>query len=99
MDVGLHTDISSIEKQGNFMIQPVPPTSQTNIHTNTHLRIKSPIQLELTSGTFFIVRADALTTKSFTDSLYSPFARSFKLLRSLENEERETNGRDAKMLK
>ena len=31
--------------------------------------MKSPIQLEFTSGIFFMASAEALMTKSFTDSL------------------------------
>ena len=41
--------------------------------------------------------ADALTIKSFTDSLFSPFACSFKLLRSLEDEEKRNEEIDAKL--
>ena len=77
------------EHKGTSQFSLSPHPTHPHPHkTNTYLRMKSPIQLELTSGTFFIVSADALTTKSFTDSLYSPFASSFKLLRSLEDEER-----------
>ena len=55
--------------------------------------MKSPIQLELTSGIFFMASAEALMTKSFTDSLKSPLARAFNSWRSLEGRGGEEQGK------
>ena len=45
--------------------------------------MKVSIQLELTSGTSAIARADARTMKSLTESLYWPLAFSLRWLRTL----------------
>ena len=52
----------------------------------THVRMKSPIQLELTAGTLSEASADALVRKSLTESLYSPVAMSLSYLRRLRRE-------------
>ena len=48
--------------------------------------MKSVIHEEFASGTFLQARAQALRTKSFTDSLYSPFESKFSCFRTLKKE-------------
>ena len=53
----------------------------------TYCLMKSDIQEELASGTFLQAKAQALSTKSFTDSLYVPFESSFNCFRTLREEQ------------
>ena len=46
--------------------------------------MKSVIHEEFASGTFLQARAQALRTKSFTDSLYAPFESKFSCFRTLK---------------
>ena len=48
--------------------------------------MKSVIHEEFASGTFLQARAQALSTKSFTDSLYAPFESKFSCFRTLKKE-------------
>ena len=47
--------------------------------------MKSVIHEELASGTFLQAKAQALSTKSFTDSLYAPSESRFNSFRTLND--------------
>lgn len=52
--------------------------------------MKSVIHEELASGTFLHAKAQALSTKSFTDSLYSPPESTFNCFRTLNDKTEAT---------
>ena len=66
-----------------------------------YCRMKSVIHDELASGTFLQAKAQALSTKSFTDSLYAPSESRFNCFRTLNDKtdaERSYNMRYQRML-